>query len=411
MAALDFAREHAMEISVRGGGHNVAGHALSEGGLTIDLSRMRSVQVDPRRRAARVEPGALIRDLDQETQAHGLATPGGFISSTGVAGLTLGGGFGYLSRKHGLTVDNLHAIEMVSLGGKLVRASPSEHPDLFWALCGGGGNFGVVTAFEFNLHELGPTVMAGPVVHMLDDAPAALRALSTAMAYAPDTVSCLPVLRYAPPAPFIPEQHHGRPVVLFAMIHAGDPADGEAALAPLRAIGSPVADAVARRPYTAFQSMFDASANAGARNYWKGHYLDTLSDGAIDVLCDGTESMTSRESVIGMLSLGGAVSRQPQDAVAYPHRDARWVLNIQARWRDATEDARHIRWTQETFQAVAPFATGGVYVNFVSGDEGSARVRAAYGKATYAKLESVKAEWDPGNRLHLNQNVPPASAE
>lgn len=408
MAAVRFAREEDLDIAIKGGGHNVAGNAVCDAGLMLDLSTMKSVRVDPAARIAAVEPGALIGDLDRETQAHGLATPGGFISSTGVAGLTLGGGFGYLSRKHGLTVDNLRSVDLVTAEGEFVRAGTDSDPELFWALCGGGGNFGVATSFEFDLHALGPGVVAGPVVHAFDDAPGALREMAGLMREAPDTVSCLPVIRHAPPAPFIPQEYHGRLIVLFGLVHTGDPEEGEAALAPFRHFGNPIADAVGVKPYTAFQSMFDATANAGARNYWKGHYLDDLGDDGIDVVCDHAARMASKESVVGMLSLGGAIARQPADSSPYPHRDARWVLNIQSRWREAADDEANINWAQELFASVAPYATGGVYVNFISGGEGVERVRAAYGESVYQRLQSVKNTWDPENVFRLNQNISPA---
>lgn len=407
-AAVKFAREHELEIAIKGGGHNVAGNAACDDGLMLDFASMASIRVDTAAKTARVEPGALIRDLDRETQAHGLATPGGFISSTGVAGLTLGGGFGYLSRKHGLTVDNLRSADLVSADGELVRASADENAELFWGIRGGGGNFGVVTSFEFRLHDFGPKVFAGPVVYDFAQAPKAMREIAEAMREAPDQVSCLPVIRHAPPAPFIPEPYHGKMIVLFALIYTGDPQKGETALAPLRAIGDPVADAVGLMPYTAFQSMFDASADAGARNYWKAHYLSELSDDGIDTLCERAAAMTSKESVIGMLSLGGAVAREADESTPYPHRNAAWVLNIQSRWREETEDEQHIAWSRESFDALTPFSTGGVYVNFISGDEGADRIRAAYGESTFDRLAKVKRDWDPDNLFHLNQNIPPA---
>ncbi|MDN3557738.1 FAD-binding oxidoreductase [Halomonas maura] len=410
MAAVRFAREQDLAVAVRGGGHNVAGHAVCEGGLMLDLSTMAAVRVDTRRRIARVDPGALLADLDRETQAHGLVTPGGFISSTGVAGLTLGGGFGYLSRRFGLTVDNLRAVELVSAGAERLRATDDEHAELFWGLRGGGGNFGVATAFEFALHDQPHEVLAGPVVHDAADAPEVLRRVAEVMREAPDEVACLPVLRHAPPKPFIPEAFHGELILLLAMIHSGDPASSEAALAPLRRIGRPIADVVARRPYVEFQSMFDATADAGARNYWKGHYLDQLTGEAVDVLCERARRMPGKEASIGMLSLGGEIARQPAASTPYPHRQAAWVLNIQARWRDPEEDRRQIDWARDTFTAMAPFTTGGVYVNFISGDEGEARVRAAYGEDVHARLVALKTRWDPDNLFHLNQNIPPASA-
>ncbi|NBC20323.1 MAG: FAD-binding protein [Alphaproteobacteria bacterium] len=408
-AAIGFARDHHLEIALKGGAHNVAGNAACDGGMVIDFAHMTSVRVDPQARTAVVEPGCLIRDLDAESQAHGLATPGGFISSTGMAGLTLGGGFGYLSRKHGLTVDNLRAVDLVTANGAFVRASGEQNPELFWALRGGGGNFGVVTAFEFNLHDLGPQVLAGPVVHAFEDAPAVMRKMAALMREAPDEVSCLPVIRHAPPAPFIPQAYHGNMIVLFGLIHAGDPEEGEASLAPFREIGNPIGDALSRKPYTAFQSMFDKTAEHGARNYWKAHYLDDLSDGAIDTLCKRAAAMPSKESSIGMLSLGGEVARRPRGDAPYPHRDAGWVVNIQARWREAGEDDTHIAWARETFEALTPHSTGGVYVNFISRGEGDARVREAYGSATYDRLARVKAAWDPENVFHLNQNISPGT--
>ncbi|MBB3142701.1 FAD-binding oxidoreductase [Halomonas organivorans] len=410
MAAVRFAREHRLAIAVRGGGHNVAGLAVCDGGLMIDLSAMTSVQVDPQRRRARVEPGALLADLDRETQARGLVVPAGFISSTGVAGLTLGGGFGYLSRRWGLTADNLREVELVTAEGEARRVTPDGDPELFWGLCGGGGNFGVVTALVFALHDLPHEVLAGPVVHDIAEAPAVLRRVAEIMRDAPDDVACLPVLRHAPPKPFIPESHHGAMILLLAMIHSGEPGRSEQALAPLRGIGRPLGDAVARRPYVAFQSMFDATAAAGARNYWKGHYLDDLADDGIDTLCEQAVRMPGSESSIGMLSLGGEIARRDAASTPYPHRRAGWVVNIQARWRDPEEDPRQTAWAREAFAALAPFATGGAYVNFLSGDEGEARLRAAYGEATHDRLRALKRRWDPDNVFHLNQNIPPADA-
>lgn len=410
MTAVIFARKHELELAIKGGGHNVAGNAVCDQGLMLDLSQMNSVRVDPSEKTARVEPGAVLHDFDLEAQAHGLATPAGFVSTTGVAGLTLGGGIGYLSRKHGLTVDNLRSIDLVTANGKFVQASEDEHSELFWALRGGGGNFGVVTSFEFELHELGPTVLAGPVVWSFDDAPTVLREVATLVRNAPDEVACLPVLRHAPPAPFLPEDVHGEMVLVVAMIYAGSPDEGKAALAPLRSIDSPIADAVDPKPYVAFQSMFDAASGPGARNYWKSHYLADLDDDAIDTLCEYASRMTSSESAIGMLSLGGAVARTPPDATAYPHRDATWVLNIQSRWHDTENEDRHVQWTRDLFDAMVPYSTGGVYVNFISGDENHDRVRAAYGADFYDRLATVKAEWDPENVFHLNQNIEPSTA-
>ena len=408
MQAVRFARRHDLELAIRGGGHNVAGNAVCDDGLMLDLSSMAGVRVDPERQTAWVEPGALLQDIDRETQAHGLATPTGFISETGLAGLTLGGGFGYLSRRFGLTADNLLSADVVTADGEFVRASDSTNPELLWALRGGGGNFGVVTAFQFALHPVGPQVLAGPVVHDFTDAPSVLREVGRFIEQAPDEVSCLVILRHAPPLPFLPESMHGRMILLLAPIHCGDPAEGEAALAPLRAIGNPIADAVAPRPYRAFQSMFDASATVGARNYWKSHYLAGLDGDAVDTLCEHAADMTSSETSIGMLPLGGCIARQHEASTPYANRHAQWVLNIQSRWREANEDERHIAWARETFEAMTPFSTGGVYVNFLGREEGPARLRAAYGPTTYQRLAVAKRAWDPDNVFRLNQNIEPA---
>lgn len=407
-AAIEFARTHDLDIAIKGGGHNVAGHAVCDDGLVVDCGPMDHVIVDPQEQTANVGPGAVLADLDHETQAHGLATPTGFVSTTGVAGLTLGGGIGYLSRKHGLTVDNLRSVSLVTADGEFVQASEDQHPDLFWALRGGGGNFGVVTNFEFDLHPLGPEVLAGPIAWSLDDEPAVLREVAAAVRDAPDEVSCIVVLRHAPPAPFLPESAHGERILIVAPIYAGDLVDAEDALEPIRSIGDPIADAVAPRPYTQFQSLFDGATGPGERNYWKSHYLADLDGAAIDTLCEYAATLTSPQSAIGMLSLGGEVARYPDDATAYPHRDASWVLNIQARWSDPETDDRHVAWTRDFFDAMMPHATGGVYVNFVDSDEGDDRVRAAYGESMYDRLAQVKAEWDPENVFHRNQNITPA---
>lgn len=409
MSAVTFATNNDLLLSVRGGGHNVAGNAVCDDGLVIDLSVMTGVRVDPETKTARVEAGALLSDLDHETQAHGLAVPCGFVSSTGIAGLTLGGGFGYLSRKYGLTVDSLRSVDLVTAAGEFVRASADENSDLFWGIRGGGGNFGIVTSFEFDLHDLGPTVLAGPVVHAFEDAPNVMREVAAVMREAPDEVSCLMAIRHAPPAPFLPEEVHGEMILLMAIIYAGDPAEGEAALSSLREIGDPIADAVGPKPYAAFQSTFDEANAAGARNYWKSHYFAELTDEAIDVLCEHAPLMTSPETTIGMLALGGAVSRESADSTAYPHRNAAWVVNLQARWREPEDEQRHIEWTRTLFDALVPVTTGGVYVNFISEDEGPERVRAAYGDEMYDRLVALKDEYDPENLFSMNQNVKPTT--
>jgi FAD/FMN-containing dehydrogenase len=409
MAAVRFAREQSLEISIRGGGHHVAGHAVTDGGLMIDCSAMKSVRVDPEERRAWVEPGALLHDVDVETQAHGLVLPGGFISLVGIAGLTLGGGFGYLSRSLGLTVDNLRSVELVTADGKFVTASETEHPDLFWALRGGGGNFGVVTAFEFDLHELEPTVLAGPVVYDFADAPEVMTAVTEALRAGPDEIGCVIGIRKAPPAPFLPEEVHGELVLMVTLMYGGDVSAGAEALAPIRAIGTPIADAVGPKPYATFQTMFDAAAGLGARNYWKTHYLAEMSEGAIGAICDRATDISSPETAIGMMALGREIARRPADSTPYQHRDAEWFVVIQARWREADEDETHIGWARGLFEDLSPHATGGAYLNATSPDEGEVDVHDALGAETYERLTSIKAKWDSENVFHLNPNVLPAT--
>jgi FAD/FMN-containing dehydrogenase len=374
----------------------------------LDLSAMRSVRVDTNARTARVEPGALLSDLDKETQAFGLATPVGINSTTGVAGLTLGGGFGWLSRKHGLTIDNLRSADVVTATGELIRASDEDHPDLFWAIRGGGGNFGVVTSFEFRLHAVGPQVTAGLIVHPFSDAKHVLREYRRLMAEAPDELCCWAVMRKAPPLPFLPPEVHGTEVLVLALCHSGDLASGEKAAAPFKAIGQPIADVVGPAPYTAWQTAFDPLLTAGARNYWKSHDFMEISDGLIDVLLDTVRHLPTAQCEIFIAALGGAISRVPDRATAYPHRNVKFAVNVHTRWSLPAEDEGCIRWARGLYDAAAPFATGGVYVNFMPADE-IQRVRSgAYGP-NYERLATIKAKYDPNNLFRMNQNVLPAA--
>jgi len=403
------AAQHGLELSIRGGGHNIAGTAVSDGGLMLDLSRMSSVRVDPKARTVRVEPGALLSDLDRETQAFGLATPVGINSTTGVAGLTLGGGFGWLSRKFGLTVDNLLSADVVTAAGELVRANETEHPDLFWAIRGGGGNFGVVTSFELKLHPVGPQVIAGLIVHPFSAAKDVLAEYRRLVAKAPDELCCWAVMRKAPPLPFLPAEVHGTEVLVLALCYAGDPAAGEKAVAPFKAIGKPIADVVGPAPFAGWQTAFDPLLTAGERNYWKSHDFVELSDGLFAVLLEAVTELPSPQCEIFIANLGGAINRVPVEATAYPHRHVNFVMNVHTRWSDAAEDKRCIAWARAVYDQTAPFATGGVYVNFMPDDEAS-RVRSgAYGP-NYDRLAQVKAKYDPKNLFRRNQNVAPAAA-
>jgi FAD/FMN-containing dehydrogenase len=406
MLAVKLASAEGLLLSVRGGGHNIAGNAVCDGGLLIDLSLMKSVQVDPRSRTARVEPGALLADFDKEAQAFGLATPVGINSTTGVAGLALGGGFGWTTRKFGLTVDNLNAVHIVTAAGELVRASASEHPDLFWAVRGGGGNFGVATSFEFTLHALGPEVLSGLIVHPFADAAALLPQFRRIVADAPDELTVWAVMRQAPPLPFIPAEWHGKNVLIFAACYSGDMKDGEKAVKPLRALGKPIVDVIGPHPFAGWQAAFDPLLTPGARNYWKSHDFADLSDGAIKAIVAAAGRLPGPECEVFIAHVGGAMGRVAPDAMAWSNRAAHFVMNAHARWRDPVQDAGCIAWARQLFDATAPFATGSVYVNFMPEDE-PGRVEKAYGE-NYPRLAEIKRRYDPENLFRMNQNIRPA---
>ena len=408
MHAVRWARDRDALVAVRGGGHNIAGKAVCDGGLMIDLSPMCSVHVDRAARTARVEPGCTLADMDHATQAFGLATPLGINSTTGVAGLTLGGGFGWLSRKHGMTVDNLLSADVVTADGRLHRASEGEAPDLFWAIRGGGGNFGVVTSFEFRLHPVGPEVLAGLVVHPMDDAEDLLRFYRAFTARLGNETAVWAVLRKAPPLPFLPPEWHGREVVVLACFHAGHMGEGERALEPLRAWGRPIADVVGPQPYAAWQQAFDPLLAPGARNYWKSHDFAELSDAMIDTVAEAARRLPTDETEIFIGQVGGAVRQVPPDAMAYPARDIAYVMNVHTRWQGRSDDERCVEWARDFFAASAPYATGSVYVNFLSEDEAD-RVPAAYG-ANQERLARIKERYDPDNLFQVNQNIRPAAA-
>jgi FAD/FMN-containing dehydrogenase len=402
-----FARDNELLVAVRGGGHNIAGSAICDGGVVIDLSQMKSVRVDTPAQQAWVEPGATLADLDKETQAFGLAVPTGINSTTGVAGLTLGGGFGWITRKFGLTIDNLLSADVVTADGNLVHATTKENPDLFWALRGGGGNFGVVTAFEFQLHKLGPQVLSGLVVHPFDDAAKLLKDYRRLLDSAPDELTCWVVLRKAPPLPFLPAEWHGREVLVFAMCYSGDIKEGEKAMAGLRGFGKPIADVVGPHPFAGWQSAFDQLLTPGARNYWKSHDFAQLSDETIEILIDAVRQLPGPECEIFIFHVGGAAGRVAPDATAFSQRNAHFGMNVHTRWREASMDKKCIAWAKKLFDAAAPFAIGTAYVNFMPGDEGE-RVEKAYG-TSYSRLAQVKRRYDPSNLFRMNQNIRPAA--
>jgi FAD/FMN-containing dehydrogenase len=410
VAAVRFARDHDLEIAVRGGGHNVAGTAVCDGGIVIDLSAMRAVSVDPVGRVAHVQGGALWGDVDHETQAHGLATTGGIVGHTGVGGLTLGGGLGWLMRKHGLSVDNLVGAEIVTAEGDVLRASAHEHPDLFWALRGGGGNFGVVTSFRFVLHPVGPTVVAGPVFWAAEDTTDVLRFYRDFVASAPDELGNVVRLGTIPPLPPIREELHFRPAIAVASCYAGPVEDGHRAVRALRGFGTPLVDLVGPTRYVDHQSGIDDTVPHGWDYYWKATDLAAMSDEVIEVVADRAYRARSPRSYAAMFHLGGAVARTPRGATAYPGRDAEHNIVVDAAWlphvRDSIAEAE-TAWARDLLDALQPHRAG-VYVNFLDSDD-TGRVREAYGDATYRRLAEVKAKYDPDNVFRNNRNIPPAT--
>ena len=406
-ASLAYARDHQLRLAVRGGGHNIAGSALCDDGLVIDLSRMKSVQVDPVRRRAWVEGGATLRDFDHEAQAYGLATPLGINSTTGVAGLTLGGGFGWLSRTLGLAADNLLSAEMVTADAGRLQVSATEHPDLFWAIRGGGGNFGVVTRFEFALHPVGPQITAGLIVYPFAQAQSVLQQYRDAVATMAPDLTVWAVLRKAPPLPFLPPQVHGQDVLVLP-VFSPSPSDAvDAAIARIAKLGEPLGTHVGPMPYAAWQQIFDPMLTPGARNYWKSHNFTQLSDGALDVVLRYASDLPTPQCEIFLGLLGGQAGAPPPQATAYPHRDALYVMNVHTRWEDPADDERCIAWARAFFADATPYASGGVYVNFMPQDEGE-RTSDAYG-ANYARLAQIKAAYDPDNLFRTNQNIWPAA--
>lgn len=401
-----FAASRRLLVSIRGGGHNIAGNAVCDGGLMLDLSSMTGIDIDTVKKRARVQPGVTLGAFDAAAQKHGLVTPLGINSTTGVAGLTLGGGFGWLTRKLGLTVDNLLGADIVTADGDLRRASDTENADLFWAIRGGGGNFGVVTAFDFRLHQVGPEVFAGLIVHPFAETAAVARQYRSFVATAPEDLTCWMVFRKAPPLPFLPQEWHGREVAVLAVVYAGDISQAERAVEPLRRIGKPIAEHLGRVPYVGFQQAFDPLLTPGARNYWKSHDFRAVSDAVIDGIVTYASRLPTPHCEIFLGQLGGVAGRVAPDAMAFGRRDAEFVMNVHTRWEDAADDRRCIAWAREFFDAMAPHAMGSVYVNFMPDDEKD-RVPAAFG-ANYARLASVKAKYDPANLFRMNQNIQPA---
>jgi FAD/FMN-containing dehydrogenase len=408
MSCVNFARTHRLLTAVRGGGHNVAGHAVCDGGLVIDLSGMRSVHVDPERRTAHVEGGAKLGDLDHETQAFGLAAPVGVVSATGVAGLTLHGGLGWLTRRHGLSVDNLVSVDVVTADGELRRASAEENPDLFWAVRGGGGNFGVATSFEFRLHPVGPEVWMLLAMYPVDRAEAALRFFRSHMATAPEELGLLAVFWSAPHLPAVPESAWGSPVFIFLGCYSGPLEKGEQVLAPFRGLGSPLADLSGPTPFAEVQRALDADYPNGMQYYWKSLYLNGLDDKVIHALVRHAATRPSPITSLDIWALGGAMARVDSGATAFARRNAPFLLGIESNWEKPADSEANLAWTRGVFQDMQQFSDGGSYLNFPGfAEEGERLLRGAYG-SNFDRLRAVKSKYDPGNLFRANLNIQPA---
>jgi FAD/FMN-containing dehydrogenase len=405
-ATVNFARNQGLPLTLKGGGHNISGLAVSDGALLLDMSLMRGVWVDPDKRVAHAQPGCLLGDIDRETQLYGLAAVLGFISQTGAAGLTLGGGFGYLTRKYGWTCDNVLSFQMVTADGRLVHASADENPDLLWGLCGGGGNFGVVTDIEYKLYPVGPQIMAGALAWEWKDAPAVLDIFREMVHAVPPEMTIVAALRLAAPAPWLPKEIHGKLAALILVCHTGSLEDGARDVAALKAFGSPVGDIIQPRPYTSQQSILDPTAPPGRRNYWKSDYVGGFEPGLANMFINHAEKIASPFSSMAYFPLDGKLNEYPVDHSAVGNRDTAAVVNFIGSWENPAEDEKQISWARDAFDDLQPFSTGGTYINFLTEEEGGDRIQAAYG-SNYKRLVEIKRGWDPENMFRMNKNIVP----
>jgi FAD/FMN-containing dehydrogenase len=407
IACVQFAREHRLLLCIKGGGHNIAGLATADDALMLDMSLMRGVWVDPQRRVAHAQAGCLLGDVDRETQVHGLAAVLGFVSLTGITGLTLGGGFGYLTRRWGWTSDTVVGVELVTADARLVRASSDENADLFWGLRGGGGNFGVVTGIDYEVHPVGPEVVGGVVAWPAAAAPAVLELYRTLAAKAPPELTLVALMRPAPPAPWLPKDMHGKPIVALLACYSGNPAEGEKLVAPIKSFGTPIGDVLVRRPYEQMQSLLDATQPKGRRYYWKSEYLSSIEPALCEKVIAHAARIPSPHSAVVLFQIEGALNRLEQGHSPVGNRDARYVLNVAGSWEQAAEDRANIDWVRGAWNDMKSFSTGGTYVNFLTEDEGPERIAAALGKGR-RRLAEVKAKWDPQNVFRTNRNIKPA---
>ena len=401
-----FAREHNLLLSIKGGGHNIAGLAVADGALMLDMSLMRGVWVDPNRRVAHAQTGCVLGDVDRETQLHGLAGVLGFVSLTGIAGLTLGGGIGYLTRRWGWTTDNVVGMDIVTAEARLVRASSDENADLFWGLRGGGGNFGVVTGIDYALHQVGPEMVGGVVAWPASEAPRVLELFRTLAEEAPPELTLVALMRPAPPVPWLPKDRHGAPVIMVLACHTGELADGEKAVAPIKSFGKPIGDVLTRRTYVQMQSLLDATQPKGRRYYWKSEYLPGIEPAICEKVIEHAARIRSPHSAIILFQMDGALNRLSQDHSAAGNRNARTLLNITSSWERPEDDDVNIEWARQAWNDMKTFSTGGTYVNFLTADEGQERIAAALGPSLQ-RLSLIKARWDRQNVFRTNRNVAP----
>jgi FAD/FMN-containing dehydrogenase len=401
-----FARDHDLLLCIKAGGHNIAGLAVADGALMIDLSLMRGVWVDRDQRVAHARGGCLLGDVDRDTQLHGLAAVLGFVSQTGVAGLTLGGGIGYLTRRWGWTSDNVVGMDVVTADARLVHASNDENADLFWGLRGGGGNFGVVVGIDYALHAVGPEIVGGPVAWPASEASRVLELYRTMAEQAPPELTLVTFLRPAPPAPWLPKEVHGTPIVAMLACYSGDPSVGEQAVAPIKAFGQPLGDALIRRPYVQMQSLLDATQPKGRRYYWKSEYLPRIEPALCEKVIEHATRIKSPHTSVILFQMDGALNRLAADHSAVGNRDARYLLNIAGSWDSPADDALNVEWARDAWNDMKSHSTGGNYINFLTEDEGQDRIQAALG-SSLKRLSEIKGKWDPMNVFRTNRNIPP----
>jgi FAD/FMN-containing dehydrogenase len=407
LTCVRFAREHDLLLCIKSGGHNIAGLASAEGALMLDLSLMRGVWVDAQRRLARAQGGCLLGDVDRETQLHGRAAVLGFVSLTGIAGLTLGGGFGYLTRRFGWTSDTVEAMELVTADARLLRASETENADLFWGLRGGGGNFGVVTGIEYRLFDVGPQIVGGVVAWPASETREVLALYRSLTASAPEDLTLVAILRPAPPAPWLPKEQHGKPIVALLACHSGDPEIGEKLVAPIKSFGKPIGDILVRRPYAQLQTLLDGTQPKGRRYYWKSEYLPGITPDLCEMATEHAAKIRSPHSAVIFFQLEGALNRLPDSHSPVGNRDARFVLNVAGSWERPQDDAENIEWVRGAWTELRRFSTGGNYINFQTEDETAERIQAALGPSM-RRLSEIKSRFDPQNVFRTNRNIEPS---